>query len=279
LDVEAPEPAWKSLLGVSAHIKDEPIEEVAAVARRWGARYLEVVAERFWDLPDGGGEARWRELKELLGGYDLRPTVHASYVELNLATLTPYLREAAVRQTVRCLELAAYLEAEFLVVHAGNLNRNYSPSLLPEARACLHESLATLAAEAEASGVEVAVENGWRGENHPIITDGADHAAVVEKVGSTSVRALFDVGHANTFDVDLAEQLQRVRPLLAGIHIHDNSGRFDEHLPLGKGTVEQGVFQGCFEVGVPVIVEVNTLADIDASIAYLEAVFEGEQPP
>lgn len=277
--MEAPEPAWKSLLGISAHIKDEAIEEVAAVASRLGARYLEIVAERFWDLPDGGGKTHWRELKALVAGHGFRPTVHASYLELNLASLTPNLREAAVRQTVRCLEMAAYLEAEFLVVHAGNLNRNYSVALLPEARDCLHESLAVLAAEAEALGVAVVVENGWRGENHPIITNGVDHAAVVEKVGSRSVQALFDVGHANTFEVDLAEHLQRLRPLLAGIHLHDNGGRFDEHLPLGAGTVEQRVIRECFEVGVPVILEMNALADIDASVAYLEAVIEGGQSP
>ena len=277
--METPEPAWKSLLGISAHIKDETIEEVAAVARRWGARYLEVVAERFWDLPDAGGEARWRELKELVAGHGFRPTVHASYLELNLASLNPHLREAAVRQTLRCLELAAYLEAEFLVVHAGNLNRNYSATLLPEARSCLHESLATLAAEAEASGVAVVVENGWNGENHPLITNGADHAAVVEKVGSTSVQALFDVGHAHTFGVDLAEHLQRLRPLLAGIHLHDNGGGRDEHLPLGNGTVGRDAILRCFEAGVPVILEMNALADIDASIAYLEAALEDRQSP
>ena len=258
--METPEPAWKSLLGISAHIKDETIEEVAAVARRWGARYLEVVAERFWDLPDGGGQTRWKELKELLGGHGLRPTVHASYVELNLASLNPHLREAAVRQTLRCLELAAYLEAEFLVVHAGNLNRNYSATLLPEARSCLGDSLATLAAEAEPSGVAVVVENGWNGGNHPIITNGADHAAVVEKVGSTSVQALFDVGHAHTFGVDLAEHLQRLQPLLAGIHLHDNGGGGDEHLPLGKGTVGRDAILRCFEAGVPVILEMNAPA-------------------
>ncbi|MDA2917617.1 sugar phosphate isomerase/epimerase, partial [Nitrospinae bacterium AH_259_B05_G02_I21] len=67
-------------------------------------------------------------------------------------------------------------------------------------------------------------------------------------------------------------------PHLAGIHLHDNGGRSDEHLPLGKGTIEQAAVQRCFEAGVPVILEMNALADIDASIAYLEAALEGGQP-
>ncbi len=49
--------------------------------------------------------------------------------------------------------------------------------------------------------------------------------------------------------------------------------------PLGTGTVGLAVIQRCFEVGVPVILEMNALADIDASIAYLEAALEGGQVP
>ena len=119
--MDAAGPTWKSRLGLSAHVKDKTIEDVAAVAGRCGAQYLEIVAERFWDLPDGGGEARWRQIKELLKSHGLLPTVHASYVELNLSSLNPHLREAALRQTLRCLELAAYLEAEFL----AEAKRNY----------------------------------------------------------------------------------------------------------------------------------------------------------
>jgi len=269
--MDAPGPTWKSRLGLSAHVKDKTIEDVAAVASRCGAQYLEIVAERFWDLPDGGGEARWRQIKELLRSHGLLPTVHASYVELNLSSLNPHLREAALRQTFRCLELAAYLEAKFLVVHAGNLNLNYSPSFLPEARSHLHESLATLSAEAEAAGVTVALENGWKGENYPLITNGDDHAALIKEVASPALKALLDVGHANTFGVDLASYLKRLQPYLAGIHLHDNSGIRDEHLPLGTGTIEGAVIQRCFEAGVPVILEMNSLSDIDVSMAYLEA--------
>ena len=277
--MDAPGPTWKSRLGLSAHVKDKTIEDVAAVAGRCGAQYLEIVAERFWDLPDGGGEARWRQIKELLKSHGLLPTVHASYVELNLSSLNPHLREAALRQTLRCLELAAYLEAEFLVVHAGNLNRDYPPSLLPEARSSLHESLATLSAEAKAAGVTVALENGWKGENYPLITNGDEHAALIKEVASPALKALLDVGHANTFGVDLASYLKRLQPYLAGIHLHDNSGIRDEHLPLGTGTIEGAVIQRCFEAGVPVILEMNSLSDIDASMAYLEAHLETVDAP
>ena len=244
---------------------------MAALAGEIGVKYLEVVAERFWALPDGGGQGSWREVKELLARWGLHPFVHASYIEINLATLNPLLREAGLKQNLRCLELAAFLEAEFMVVHAGNLNRNYPPSYLPEARKCLHESLKTLAERAESAGMTIALENGWKGENHPLISSGAEHLELIESVGSTSLKALLDVGHAHTFGLTLGGHLDPIRPYLVGIHLHDNGGTKDEHLPPGRGTIPVADFQRCFEAGVPVILELNSPEDIRATLTYLEA--------
>ncbi len=264
-------PSWKARLGLSVHIKDRTIEETAALARQFGMRHLEIVAERFWDLPDGGGEARWRTLRELLPRYGLLPFVHATFIEINLASLNRHLREAAVRQTLRCLEFAAFLEAGHLVIHSGNLNRNYPPSFLPEARACLHESLKTLAARASEAGVALALENGWNGENHPLITNGEEHAALIEAVGGPALKALFDLGHAHTFGGGAIAHLETLQPYLVSIHLHDNGGGRDEHLPLGAGTVGRAAIQRCFKAGIPVILEMNSSDDINASVAHLEA--------
>ncbi|MFQ5880996.1 MAG: sugar phosphate isomerase/epimerase family protein [Candidatus Methylomirabilales bacterium] len=265
------EPLWRCHLGLSVHIKDKTVEEIAAVARESGLRYLEIVAERFWDLPDGGAETRWQEIKDLLTRYHLRPIVHSSYIDINMASLNPPLREAALRQNLRCLEFAIFLEAEHLVVHPGNLNRNYPASSLPEARECLQKSLKSLTAQAESARMTVALENGWNGENHPLIRNGDEHATLIESVGSPALKALFDVGHANTFGVDLSAYSDRLQAYLVGIHLHDNGGRKDEHLPLGRGTIHRADFQRCFDAGVPVVLEMNSLNDISTSLAYLEA--------
>lgn len=264
-----PGPSWRRHLGLSVHIKDKPVEEIAAVARESGVPYLEIVAERFWDLP--GAETRWHEIKNLLTRYSLRPIVHSCYIGINMASLDSNLRETALRENLRCLEFAAFLEAEHLVVHPGNLNRNYPASLLPEARECLQESLKSLTAQAESARVTVALENGWNGENHPIIRNGDEHTALIETVGSPALKALFDIGHANTFGVDLSAYLGRLHPYLAGFHLHDNGGTKDEHLPLGRGTIHRADFQRCFDAGVPVVLEMNSLDDISTSLAYLEA--------
>jgi len=261
----------KRYLGVSAHIKDKTVEEIAALAWEAGVRYLEIVAERFWNLPDGGGQSRWQEIKDLLARYGLCPFVHSSYIEINMASLNRHLREAALRQNYRCLEFAAFLEAEYLIVHPGNLNRNYPAAFLPEARDYLLESLGFLSAQALSAGVTIALENGFSGENHPLISDGDEHVELIDCIGSPALKAFFDIGHANTFGVDLTAYIDRLQSYLAGIHLHDNSGTKDEHLPPGRGTIRQADFQRCFDAGVPVVLEMNSMDDIWASIAYLHA--------
>lgn len=261
---------WRQHLGISAHIKDKVLEEIAAIATDCEIPYLEIVAERFWDLPDGGGQVRWQKIKDMLGRCGLRPLVHSSFIEFNMASLNSHLREAALRQNLRCLEFAAFLEAEYLIVHPGNLNRNYPVSFLAEARHYLHGSLQSLAAQAEYTQVTVALENGWNGKNHSLIRNAQEHAEFIENIRTPALKAFFDIGHANTFGVDLSAYIDRLQPHLAGIHLHDNGGTKDEHLPLGRGTIHRADFQRCFNAGVPVILEMNSVDDVSASLAYLK---------
>jgi sugar phosphate isomerase/epimerase len=44
-----------------------------------------------------------------------------------------------------------------------------------------------------------------------------------------------DVGHANT---GLLPEFMELKSRLANLHVHDNNGKFDEHLPIGDGTVD-----------------------------------------
>lgn len=261
---------WRSLLGLSAHVRGMSVEELAAVAHRKGMRYLEIVAERMWEMPEGGGRERWRALKELMEELELKPLVHATYVEMNLASLHRQLRDVAVSQSLRCLELAAFLGAEHLVVHAGHLNPVYPSSYLAEARENLTESLRMLVMVAERVGVEVAVENGWNDGQHPLITCAEEHTSLIEAVASPALKALLDLGHAHTFGGDPAAYIEGVGPHLVGIHLHDNGGEWDEHLPLGRGTLGPEAIRRCFSLGVPVVLEMNSLEDLDSSLAYLE---------
>ncbi len=49
-----------------------------------------------------------------------------------------------------------------------------------------------------------------------------------------------------------------------------STGTKDEHLPLGGGTIHKSVYKRCFDMGVPAVLEMNSLEDIRNSLAYLQ---------
>jgi sugar phosphate isomerase/epimerase len=244
------------------------VREQAELARRLGACYLELVVERLWGLP--GPRSEWGKLRGLLEEMGLEPLVHAPYIELNPASLNPDLRQATVRCCLESLELAAFLEAGHLVFHVGYLPQIYPEAAVEETKEALAESLRAVLDRAEELGVTVVVENGWNGPNHPIITSAKEHAALVEAMASPALGALFDIGHAHTFGTELSEDMGLLKAHLRALHLHDNHGVEDEHLALGQGTVPLAVVREAFQMGLPVILELNTAIDMEASLAYLE---------
>ena len=87
-------------------------------------------------------------------------------------------------------------------------------------------------------GVWVGVENwliNWQIENFQRIADDLDQLPV---------GALVDVGHAHIVAsggeqgaMSEAEYIERMPLKIVEVHVHDNDGATDQHLPLGEGTV------------------------------------------
>jgi sugar phosphate isomerase/epimerase len=60
---------------------------------------------------------------------------------------------------------------------------------------------------------------------------------MLESIGSHNVGFTLDVGHANTVGL-VDEFLDQLNNHISHVHIHDNMGKKDEHLPLGKGSID-----------------------------------------
>ncbi|MBE0461621.1 MAG: sugar phosphate isomerase/epimerase, partial [Candidatus Aminicenantes bacterium] len=55
---------------------------------------------------------------------------------------------------------------------------------------------------------------------------------------SERVKGLIDVGHAALQGFDLIEAARSLGERLVHLHLHDNSGTEDGHLPLGRGVIK-----------------------------------------
>ena len=93
-------------------------------------------------------------------------------------------------------------------------------------------SLRRLDALSQELGVRVALENMPRS---PFAT-GTSPEALLELIEGTEMGICLDIGHANT--TGNLEGFLELKDRVINLHVHDNHGERDEHLPVGSGTVD-----------------------------------------
>ena len=138
-----------------------------------------------------------------------------------------------MRQYLGAVELAHDIGATVLVVHPGDLR---DPRFLAEFTRSSEEALGRLARRAEDLGVVLAVEN--CGPYHAgIDRTAAGLASLIASARSSRVGACLDIGHA-AVNGNLVELVRTLGKAIMHLHVHDNHGQRDEHLPVGRGTID-----------------------------------------
>ena len=172
------------------------------------------------------------EAKQIVETTGLIITIHLPYSDLNLASVNQPIWEETVRQMKSCLDLASDF-ARLAVLHPGHFSplgmhmpdAAWSQSILGIQQICDH---------AQNLDMRIAVENMV---NMPAILGRRPEEVmgIIETVDRENVGFIFDVGHANTNGN--VESFLRLKDKIIHIHVHDNHGERDEHLPVGNGTV------------------------------------------
>jgi len=145
--------------------------------------------------------------------------------------------DAAVRQKQMdelfwCLDAADTLGATVVVSHIQVLGKHFSD--LPAAEARLSDSMNELSLRAEDSAVRFGLENGYACKEGQWARDMFRRAAAFSPAAFGYV---IDTGHANMAG-DLEDIETGVGQRLISLHLNDNCGKYDSHLPGGEGTVD-----------------------------------------
>jgi sugar phosphate isomerase/epimerase len=91
------------------------------------------------------------------------------------------------------------------------------------------ETWRSLLPHLEGTETIIAMENVYEKGPHQL-------APLLDALDSPRVRFCFDTGHANAFgSASTGEWLEGLGGRLGEIHIHDNDGTTDQHLPVGEG--------------------------------------------
>jgi len=193
---------------------------------------------------------------EAAASFSLKYTVHGLVADINIASVYPEFREASVELHRRAIQASAAAGAELYVIHPGFTAWSFC---WQDALLALDQSLIELAPLQEELGIRLAVENMPRSEwlffNKP-------------DLDLHGMGLVLDVGHAQTCGT-LADFLKL--PEIAHVHLHDNSGNGDEHMPLGKGVIDFApVLRTIEERGISAALEQKTEQGVLESLAALK---------
>lgn len=180
----------------------------------------------------------WREpkvgiklMKELLRDHNGPRSLHAPFFDLNPASDYPAIRELTLAVLKRSLELAPELECEYVVIHPDSYSSHIFNRIETQKRA--KDALYFLAAEASKAGVKLAIENVGYGPTQ--LFDSHEFTNLAYEI--ENIAALLDVGHAYLNGWDIPQVIGQLEEKLVALHLHDNRGQADEHLPLGDGKI------------------------------------------
>jgi sugar phosphate isomerase/epimerase len=196
------------------------------------ASALEPAAKRFawWEVTGEGPfatAAGLEAVKAALPSFRFRLTYHASFRAVDLAAPDPASRLADVARIQAQLAWARDLGASALVVHPGKRIRGLvDPGAAERCRA----SLDALASSALNLGIEVRVENMPRGS----VELGQSPQDLAGLIAPTTRAACWDLGHEHTLPA--VPDLAPIAPFVREVHLHDNRGKGDDHLPLSAAS-------------------------------------------
>lgn len=155
---------------------------------------------------------------------------HGPFRDLSPGGHDPLALELARSRLIAAMDLAPLFDAEVMVVHSGWDPRDYALEREPWIERSLNFWRA-LAPEAEKRGVHLALEN-VRDFSPELL------AGLLAELPADRFSVTFDTGHWNAWSKEspLADWFTALGPRMTSFHLHDNSGKVDDHGPVGGGS-------------------------------------------
>ena len=156
-----------------------------------------------------------------------------SGIPLSVCEVERVRRIEAMDEFKRAIDVAEELPFPRMVMHMGGSRETADP----RKRDAAFSTLEHLVLHAKHVGVTLCVENTPSELGQP-----AYLRTFVDETRLTGLRFNFDIGHAFLGDGEEAERIAKafepMRELVASVHLHDNHGEKDEHLPPYDGSID-----------------------------------------
>lgn len=186
-----------------------------------------------------------------------------SGIPLSVCEVERVRRIEAMDEFKRAIDVAEDLPFPRMVLHMGGSRETADP----RKRDAAFSTLEHLILHARHVGVTLAVENTMNEMSEPSYL-----RAFVDETRLTGLRFNFDIGHANLADGPAEERITKsfesLRDLTVSVHLHDNRGEKDEHLPPYEGSIDWSaaipVLKSAPEKNLPIVLELKEKTGADA---------------
>ena len=186
-----------------------------------------------------------------------------SGIPLSVCEVERVRRVEAMDEFKRAIDVAEELPYQRMVLHMGGSRETADP----RKRDAAFSTLEHLVLHAKHLGVTLCVENTVSEMGAP-----AYLRAFVDETRLTGLRFNFDIGHAYLGEEPQEERIARafepLRELVASVHLHDNHGEKDEHLPPYDGAIDWKsaipVLKSASENNLAIVLELKEKVGADA---------------
>lgn len=175
---------------------------------------------------------------------------------LSICEVERVRRIEAMDELKRAIDVAEEVPFSRMIFHMGGPRETPDP----RKRDAAFSSLEHLILHARHLGVTICVENTTSEMGAPSYL-----RSFVDETRLAGLRFNFDIGHAHLADGAeenrIAESFEPLRELVTSVHVHDNHGEKDEHLPPYEGTIDWAaavkLFKTTPEVNLPLTLELK----------------------
>ena len=176
-------------------------------------------------------------VRERFASAGLTITLHGPYMDLNPGSMDEKKRLSTAGVYEKVFRVIERLRPGTVVLHAGYHEKKFKGGY----NLWLSQSIKTwhpFVERAERLSTVIAVENIFEKEPFTL-------KLLMDSFPSPNFGVCVDAGHMRVFSkVDMEEWFRVLGPRIAEVHLHDNHGEHDDHLPVGEGSIDFPMFFG-----------------------------------
>ncbi len=162
-------------------------------------------------------------------------TFHAPYLDMSPGSPDLKIRAVVLERMNQMMELAEIAKPKAIVVHGGYDKWRFDGNMDMWLKNSL-DVWPTIVRRAGKIGTRLAMENVFDDSPEAIMK-------LLNAMDSNHFGHCFDVGHFRLFSkVTMEEWFRQLGKRVIEVHIHDNNGGRDEHLPPGEGDIDFAKF-------------------------------------